>query len=176
MECSSASCRSSRPPNSDASRLPSRNISAGDLRLRTSDVSGHREGRGQKRPHHPSIQPRPEDRHRVTDVSRIRGTMEGHRRTPADTTSLEITQEDPGGHGGTWEDIGRVRDGGAPGSNPGPPTKNRIQNRRFAGSAYPAVSQGRSQIFREVGGGSLRLSGLLEAEVLPRPRLRGRTR
>jgi hypothetical protein len=31
-----------------------------------------------------------------------------------------------------------------------------IQNRRFAGSAYPAVSQGRSQIFQELGGGSPR--------------------
>ena len=46
-----------------------------------------------------------------------------------------------------------IRDREAPGSNPGPPTKNRIQNRRLAGSAYPAVSQGRSQIFQELGGG-----------------------
>jgi len=47
-----------------------------------------------------------------------------------------------------------VRDREAPGSNPGPPTKNRIQNRPFAASAYPAVSPGRSQIFQELGGGS----------------------
>ena len=43
-----------------------------------------------------------------------------------------------------------VRDREAPGSNPGPPTKNRIQNRRFAGSAHPSLSHGRSQIFTEV--------------------------
>jgi hypothetical protein len=105
MECSSASCRSSRPPNSDASRLPSRNISAGDLRPRTSDVSGHREGRDQKRPHHPSIQPRPEDRHRVTDVSRIREPWRdtgGHQRTPRRSKSRTggpwRTRRDMGGH------------------------------------------------------------------------------
>ena len=56
----------------------------------------------------------------------------GHRRRRQDT----------GGH-----TVTTVRDREAPGSNPGPPTKNPIQNRDFAGFAYPAVSQGRSQIF-----------------------------
>jgi hypothetical protein len=103
-------------------------------------------------------------RPRTGTVSQMCHAFGNHGGTQEDTSGHHVArnhvQEDPGGHGGTWEDIGRVRDRGAPGSNPGPPTKNRIQNRRFAGSAYPAVSQGRSQIFREVGGGSLRLSGL----------------
>ncbi len=92
-----------------------------------------------------------------------------HSRNPADT----------GGHERTWRgrrlstrghwrsrwdteghDVRPVRDREAPGSNPGPPTKNRIQNRDFAGFAYPAVSPGRSQIFSELGGGSPRSSGL----------------
>jgi len=49
-----------------------------------------------------------------------------------------------------WTRPPRLRDREAPGSNPGPPTKNRIQNRRFANSAHPSVSHGRSQIFQEV--------------------------
>ena len=47
-----------------------------------------------------------------------------------------------------------VRDREAPGSNPGPPTKNRIQIEVFACSAWRAGVTGRSQIFLELGGGS----------------------
>jgi len=95
---------------------------------------------------------------RVT-VSRHQAALGGHGRTPRSGNLSSgghlRGRRDTRGHG-----TNTVRDREAPGSNPGPPTKNRIQNRRFAGSAYPAVSQGRSQIFREVGGGILRLSGL----------------
>ncbi len=47
-----------------------------------------------------------------------------------------------------------VRDREAPGSNPGPPTKNRIQIEVFACSVSRAGVTGRSQIFLELGGGS----------------------
>jgi hypothetical protein len=47
-----------------------------------------------------------------------------------------------------------VRDREAPGSNPGPPTKNRIQTEVFACSVWRAGVTGRSQIFLELGGGS----------------------
>src|SRR5713226_5573518 len=52
-----------------------------------------------------------------------------------------------------------VRDREAPGSNPGPPTKNRIQIEVFACSVWHARVTGRSQIFLELGGGSPRPSG-----------------
>ena len=58
-------------------------------------------------------------------------------------------QRDTGGH-----DIRRVRDREAPGSNPGPPTKNRMQIEDFACSVWQAGVTGRSQIFLELGGGS----------------------
>src|SRR6266702_4440514 len=95
---------------------------------------------------------------RGTD-SRHQAARGGHRRT---SRSGNLSS---GGHLGSRRDTGghatnTVRDREAPGSNPGPPTKNRIQNRHFAGFAYPAVSPGRSQIFSELGGGSPRSSGL----------------
>ncbi len=52
------------------------------------------------------------------------------------------TPRDTRGHG-----ITPVRDREAPGSNPGPPTKNRIQIEVFACSVWPAGVTGRSQIF-----------------------------
>src|SRR6266496_1523720 len=91
-------------------------------------------------------------------VAELRGghSRVTHSRNPADTGGHERTWRgrrlSTGGHWRSrWDtgghDVRPVRDREAPGSNPGPPTKNRIQNRDFAGFAYPAVSQGRSQIF-----------------------------
>src|SRR5438034_11843851 len=56
-------------------------------------------------------------------------------------------------HGG-WTEQRLVRDREAPGSNPGPSTKNRIQIEVFACSVWRAAVTGRSQIFLEVGGDS----------------------
>src|SRR3989475_8133819 len=53
-----------------------------------------------------------------------------------------------------WTKPRRFRDREAPGSNPGPPTKNRIQIEVFACSVWRAEVTGRSQIFLELGGGS----------------------
>src|SRR3989442_3943673 len=53
-----------------------------------------------------------------------------------------------------WTKPRRFRDREAPGSNPGPPTKNRIQIEDFACSVWGAWVTGRSQIFLEVVGGS----------------------
>ena len=47
-----------------------------------------------------------------------------------------------------------VRDREAPGSNPGPPTKNRIQIEVFGCSVLRAGVTGRSQIFLELCGAS----------------------
>ena len=57
---------------------------------------------------------------------------------------------------GGWRSLAArtVRDREAPGSNPGPPTKNRIQIEVFACSVWRAGVTGKSQIFLEVGGGS----------------------
>ena len=59
------------------------------------------------------------------------------------------TPQDTRGHA-----IAPVRDREAPGSNPGPPTKNRIQIEDFACSVWGAGVTGRSQIFLELGGAS----------------------
>jgi len=59
------------------------------------------------------------------------------------------TRRDTEGH-----DIRPVRDREAPGSNPGPSTKNRIQIEVFTCSVWRAGVTGRSQIFLELGGGS----------------------
>src|SRR5712691_11761791 len=63
--------------------------------------------------------------------------------------SLQETQGDS-----RWTKPPRFRDREAPGSNPGPPTKNRIQIEVFACSVWRAGVTGRSQIFLELGGGS----------------------
>ncbi len=89
---------------------------------------------------------------RGTD-SRHQAALGGHRRTPR---SGNLSS---GGHLGSRRDTGgdatnTVRDREAPGSNPGPPTKNRIQIEVFACSVWRAGVTGRSQIFLELGGGS----------------------
>src|SRR6266851_5995624 len=74
-----------------------------------------------------------------------------HSRNPADTGGHERTWRgrrlSTGGHWRSrWDtgghDVRPVRDREAPGSNPGPPTKNRIQIEVFACSAYPPCHQG----------------------------------
>jgi hypothetical protein len=67
-------------------------------------------------------------------VSRIRGTRRKPEDTEGDEEAAVRVQEDTGGHEGKRTDtslrrFGTVR---APGSNPGPPTKNRIQIEVFA--------------------------------------------
>ena len=66
---------------------------------------------------------------------------------------------EPGGHGRKrWDtrghDIRPVRDREVPGSNPGPPTRNRIQIEVFACSVWRVGLTGRSQIFLGLGCGS----------------------
>jgi len=89
---------------------------------------------------------------RVTH-SRNQADPRGHRRTRrrsnSSTGGTARTPQDARGHG-----IAPVRDREAPGSNPGPPTKNRIQIEVFACSVWHAGVTGRSQIFLELGGGS----------------------
>ena len=85
--------------------------------------------------------------------SRNQADPRGHRRTRrrsnSSTGGTARTPQDPRGHG-----IAPVRDREAPGSNPGPPTKNRIQIEVFACSVWHAGVTGRSQIFFELGRGS----------------------
>ena len=85
--------------------------------------------------------------------SRKRTVPRGHRRTrrPRHLSSggPKRSRKDTPGHA-----TETVRDREAPGSNPGPPTKNRIQIEVFACSVWRAGVTGRSQIFLELGGGS----------------------
>jgi hypothetical protein len=87
------------------------------------------------------------------DQLRVRKEPRGHQRTRRRSTSstegTARTPEDTRGH-----DITPVRDREAPGSNPWPPTKNRIQIDDFACSVWSAGVTGRSQIFLGLGGGS----------------------
>src|SRR6267143_1552014 len=53
-----------------------------------------------------------------------------------------------------WTKGRRVRDRKAEGSNPSPPTKNRIQIEVFALLGLTCGVTGKSQIFLELGGGS----------------------
>ena len=84
-------------------------------------------------------------------------------RNQEDTGGLERTRRarrlSTGAHARNRQDtegytVVPVRDREAPGSNPGPPTKNRIQIEVFAWYAWCARVTGRSQIFLEPGGGS----------------------
>src|SRR5437899_151014 len=92
----------------------------------------------------------------------------GHRcvtqfRNREDTGGSERTRRarrlSTGGHARNRRDteghtVVPVRDREAPGSNPGPPTKNRIQIEVFGCSVWHAGVTGRSQIFLELCGGS----------------------
>jgi hypothetical protein len=96
---------------------------------------------------------RSEPCHRCVTHSRNQEDTEGHRRTrrPSrlSTGGHWRNRQGTGGH-----DLRSVRDREAPGSNPGPPTKFRIQIEVFACSVWRAGVTGRSQIFLELGGGS----------------------
>ena len=80
----------------------------------------------------------------------------GHRRKRADTKARAIeyrrTRKETLGHERTRHTAGSGRE--VPGSNPGPPTRNRIQIEFFACSVWRVGLTGRSQIFLGLGCGS----------------------
>ncbi len=79
--------------------------------------------------------------HTCVTHSRNQADTRGHRRTRrrsnSSTGGTARTPQDTRGHA-----VAPVRDREAPGSNPGPPTKNHIQIEDFACSVWPRGSRG----------------------------------